>query len=371
MAELKQLAVIGGGMAGHLIAHALRTTMKVTLIDPKTYVEVPMAVPRLLVEPDALPARIPYTDFLQDVRLVAGRATAIDERSVAVMSADGTTQTVPFDYAVIATGSRYVDPLIKAAATTEAERQAEIAAAHQRYRKARRVVIVGGGAVGVEIAAEFAETFPHVRVSLIEMGRTLLADAPSKFGGWAWEFLDRKGAEIILNDRVVEPAIGQQPVGGVVTTASGRRIQAEAIVWAAGVKIATEFVAQTWPALVEADGRLKTDTTLRLQGHPNIFVAGDVTNLPERRLAIVAGLHAPAVIKSLKALAISKDAALAPYKPALPGKGMGAMMIVSFGRTGGLSSLPFGQFRANFLARSIKSKDMFVGQVRKGVGLTR
>ncbi|MCC2654524.1 MAG: hypothetical protein K0Q60_4690, partial [Microvirga sp.] len=55
----KRLAVIGGGMAGHVIAHAMQDTMNVSLIDPKTYVEVPMAVPRLLVEPDALPARIP------------------------------------------------------------------------------------------------------------------------------------------------------------------------------------------------------------------------------------------------------------------------------------------------------------------------
>jgi apoptosis-inducing factor 2 len=78
----RRLVIIGGGMAGHLIAHAMQSSMKVTLIDPKTYVEVPMAVPRLLVEPEALPARIPYADFLPNVRLVRGQATAIADSSV-------------------------------------------------------------------------------------------------------------------------------------------------------------------------------------------------------------------------------------------------------------------------------------------------
>jgi hypothetical protein len=106
----------------------------------------------------------------------------------------------------------------------------------------------------------------------------------------------------------VDPPIGRQPNDGVATTASGRKIDADAIVWAAGIKIATEFVAQSFPEAIERDGRLKTDPYLRLQGHPTIFVAGDVTNLPERRLAIIAGLHAPAVTKSLTALAQSREA---------------------------------------------------------------
>jgi hypothetical protein len=40
------------------------------------------------------------------------------------------------------------------------------------------------------------------------------------------------------------------------------------------------------------------------------------------------------------------------------------MMLVTFGRHGGLSSLPFGQFSAAFFAR-IKSQDMLVGRVAR------
>lgn len=60
----RSLVVIGGGIAGHAIAYRLKSLFTVTLVDPKTYLEVPMAAPRLLVDPDALQARIPYAEFL-------------------------------------------------------------------------------------------------------------------------------------------------------------------------------------------------------------------------------------------------------------------------------------------------------------------
>ena len=179
------------------------------------------------------------------------------------------------------------------------------------------------------------------------------------------------GVDVLLNDRVTSPSVGMQPTNGVVTTASGRSIEADAVIWATGVKIAAEFAARSWPDVAGIDGRLKTDGVLRLVGHPNIFVAGDATNLPERRMAFIAGLHAPVVTKNLKALALAVDptgAALTRYKPHPPDTGKGRMMLVTLGRRGGLPSLPFGQFRAAFLAR-IKSEDMLVGRVRKGVGL--
>jgi NADH dehydrogenase FAD-containing subunit len=367
----KRLAVIGGGMAGHVIAHAMQDTMNVSLIDPKTYVEVPMAVPRLLVEPDALPARIPYVQFLPRVTLIQGHATLMTDWSVDVETSQGAKQTVDFDYAVIASGSRYSDPLIKAAAASETERSAELATAHELYLSARTVVIVGGGAVGVEIAGEFVESLPNAKVIIVDSGKKLLQAAPSKFGTWAERFMMEHGVEVLLNDRVTSPSVGKQPTNGVVTTASGRTIKADAVIWATGVNVATEFAARAWPDAAEPDGRLKTDRFLRLVNHPTLFVAGDATNLPERRMAIVAGLHAPVVIKNLKALAVAANpvrVALTPYKPHPPNTAKGRMMFVTLGRHGGLSSLPFGQFRAAFLAR-IKSEDMLVGRVRKGVGI--
>jgi NADH dehydrogenase FAD-containing subunit len=54
----KKLVVVGGGSAGHKIAYLLQDALDVTLVDPKNYLEVPMALPRLLVEPNGLAAQM-------------------------------------------------------------------------------------------------------------------------------------------------------------------------------------------------------------------------------------------------------------------------------------------------------------------------
>ncbi|WP_375540031.1 FAD-dependent oxidoreductase [Rugamonas brunnea] len=296
---------------------------------------------------------------------------SMSARSVVVDTSTG-SEVIAFDYAVVATGSRYVDPLIKAEVAGEGARRAQIVAAHQHLKTARNVVVAGGGPVGVEIAAELRESFPHLSVTLMHGAGQLLENAPTKFGDWALDKLIAMGANVLLDDPVVQPAIGTQPADGKARTRGGKVLDADLVIWAAGTRPNTGFVAASWPQLVQDDGLLMTDAYLRLQGHADIFVAGDVTNLPEGRLAITASFHVPAIVANIKAMlaAATTDAArLKPYAPRLPGKGMGKMMIVTLGRRGGLTSLPFGQFRADFLARKIKSENMFVNQYRKDVGL--
>jgi NADH dehydrogenase FAD-containing subunit len=366
----KKLAVVGGGAAGHQIAYNLREAFDVTLIDPKTYWEVPMAFPRLLVEPAALPARMTYASFLAGVRLVQGHAVAIAENHVDVEGGDG-IHSIAFDLAVVATGSRYVDPLIKAEVPTVVERSAQIAAANRQLANARSVVVAGGGPVGVETAAELSETFPYLKVTLVQGASKLLDAAPSKFSAWAEEQLRAMGVDIHYNDLVVEPAVGRQPTAGV-RTRLGFQTDADVVVWAAGARPNTAFIAKSWPAVVQKDGLVKTDQFLRVEGHPNIFIAGDITNLPEGRLAITASFHVPSIVSNLTSVLKAGsvvDAKLKPYKPKRPGKGLGKMMIVTLGRDDGLSSFPFGQFRASFIARKMKSENMFVNASRKSVGL--
>lgn len=302
---------------------------------------------------------------------VQGRVTALTDTSATVGSADGLEQKIAFHYVVVASGSASLDPLIKAQARTEAERAAELKALHSRLRAARSVVVVGGGPVGVETAAELRETLPHVAVTLVHGESRVLDKAPDEFAGWAGKYLRSKGVKLVLGETVTTPPISAQPQDRKVVTSTGHVLQAEALIWAADIRPVTSFVAASWPDAVQPDGLVKVDSSLRVAGHPTVFAVGDVTNLPENRLAIVAGLHVKSVVGNLKRLIgaqVPSQTKLKVYKPTLPGKGTGKLMIVSLGRSDGLTSPPFGQFRASFLASKIKSHDLLVGASRKAVG---
>src|SRR5437868_13561753 len=78
----KQVVIFGGGVAGVQLARDLAQDMKVILVDPNAYFEVPMAAPRNLVHPEfADDALIPYAKALTTVSHLRGRLIEMGSRS--------------------------------------------------------------------------------------------------------------------------------------------------------------------------------------------------------------------------------------------------------------------------------------------------
>jgi NADH:ubiquinone reductase (H+-translocating) len=112
-----------------------------------------------------------------------------------------------------------------------------------------RVAIVGGGATGVELAAELynaagalshygLEVFDESRlkVTLLEAGPRILPLLPEKLSAAARYELGQLGVEVMDNTQVIEA------LPGTLVTKCGRMIEADLLVWAAGVKGA-EYLA--------------------------------------------------------------------------------------------------------------------------------
>ena len=96
-------------------------------------------------------------------RFVRGAAVGADETRVSVRTERG-VETVAYDYLVIACGCSYPAPIreaVDAADQTRARRLARIASAEATLGGAGAVLVVGGGAVGVEVAAELATSGPR------------------------------------------------------------------------------------------------------------------------------------------------------------------------------------------------------------------
>ncbi len=147
-------------------------------------------------------------------------------------------------------------------------------------------VVVGGGATGVEYAAELAEfaertlykyykkEFPNecAGITLVHSGASLLAPFSAGTQAYAKKSLERTGVKVLLNTKVTEV-----DAGGIML-ATGERIDAETVVWTAGVR--PNVLPVTGGELpIDSGNRIMTEQTLVVTGHPDIFAIGDVAHI--------------------------------------------------------------------------------------------
>src|ERR1700687_2747431 len=120
-----KIAIYGAGMAGAMLASRLAEDFDVTVVAPTNYFEVPMAMPRLMVQPGlADKAIISIADALPKVRHIHGHLAELTDAGGLVDSKDGAGRMVTAAIAVLATGSRFAGQLVRALSGSMEERKA-------------------------------------------------------------------------------------------------------------------------------------------------------------------------------------------------------------------------------------------------------
>lgn len=143
------------------------------------------------------------------------------------------------------------------------------------------VVVVGGGPTGIEMAGALVEWFELVfrkdypslplnraRVLLVEALDTVLTTYETRLQQYARQQLRQRGVELHLGNpmvRVTPEAVYLQ---------SGKRIPTRTVIWAAGVRACP--LADRLGLPQTRTGRLEVAADLRVPGHPNVFVIGDL-----------------------------------------------------------------------------------------------
>lgn len=269
---MSNVVIIGGGYAGIHAAHAaIRAGGHVTLVEPTGR--------HGLVTRGAAVAggRSPRTDAdlglaelfdPADVEVVMSPALGLDHATRTVTTADG--RRWPGESVVITSGAVPAPPPVEGAADNawQLGSAGDAIALRERLASAGSVVIVGGGATGVQLAAEIVSRHPDRQVTVIEAGPRLLPGEPRRLG---------HGAARILRTARVDVRIAT-PVESV--TASGVRLADGTsldgvVLWAGGWRPTGAALLPTAPV---TNGRLRVDPDLQVVGHPGIFAAGDVAH---------------------------------------------------------------------------------------------
>ncbi|KAG9149106.1 hypothetical protein Leryth_010699 [Lithospermum erythrorhizon] len=349
----KKVVVIGGGVAGSLIAKSLQFHSDVTLIDPKEYFEIPWASLRGMVEPKfAERSVILHKDYFTNGRLVVSKVINITNSDVE--TADG--QLVAYDYLVISTGHNYQVP------KRRNDRLKAYQEEYEKIRAASSILIVGGGPTGVELAGEIAADFSDKKVTLVHQGSRLLEFIGPKASTKALDWLKSKRVDVKLEQSIDLNNIDEGSTTYV--TSSRQTVIADCLFVCTGKPVASSWLKETVLGNnLDHKGRLKVDIHMRVKGNKNIFAIGDITDIKENKQGYVAQKHALVAAKNLRLLLNGGgDTKLATYEP------QPIKVMVSLGRRDAVAQFTFTT-TMGLLPGLIKSKDLFVGKTRKQLGL--
>lgn len=367
-----RIVIVGAGFGGIELAKALRkAAAEVLIIDRNNYHNFQPLMYQVAtggLEPDSIayPVRRIFRPY-RNVSFRMAEVGRVDWQRSRLFTSIG---TIPYDYLVIATGSRtnyfnfegIKDRLLTLKSLPDAlnirsyiYQNLEKAIANytgEPLEEIMNVAIVGGGPAGIELAGALAEMKRHVipkdfpdldtgkmSINLYQAGDRVLNAMSEEASAKALAYLNEMGVHVKLNARVASYEQDE------VHLEDGTRFPTDTVIWTAGVQ------ASPLQGLPEAcllkGGRIAVDAFNRVQGLDNVFAIGDVSACPTEEdprglpmLAPVAQQQGRHLARNLRALLRKK-----PLEPFVF-KDRGVMATV--GRVRAVADLPHWKFQGSF-----------------------
>lgn len=355
------VVVLGAGYGGIAVAKALDDDTRVVLVEPRDAFEHNVATLRAVVDPTwADRIFIPYDRLLRCGRVVRDRAVRIEPPSVELQSGERLTP----DFIVLATGSHYPFPA-KSEVVLCAEARQRYERVHAELAGAARVLLVGAGPVGLELAGEIASVWPDKRVIVVDPAPDILREQSAGFRAEVRKQLEALGVELVLGTR---PQGGPSVPAGIrkaftVSTTGSRDLCADIWFQCYGAHPVTDYLAGTLATALTEGGFVKVGPDLRVEGNDTVFALGDITNIAESKRAKAAGRHAEVIAANIRALAIGRGE-LATYQPDAPA------IVLPLGPSSGATEAPgLGIVGAEQTSR-LKGADLNVMRFRQVLGYT-
>ena len=333
--DKKRVVIVGGGLGGLELAFKLvGSDFQVVLVDKNNYHQFPPLIYQVAsagLEPSSI--SFPFRRLFQgqkDFFFRMAEVKAVDAAGKKIATSVG---DIHYDYLVLAAGARtnfFGNKEIEAAtlpmkSVSEAMRlrntilrnleKAETEEDPVRRQALMNIVVVGGGASGVEIAGAVAEMkknilardYPDLDASqmhiyLVNAGKRLLAAMDPVSSARAERDLKA------LHVHIRQPQFATEYKDGILKTSAGLEIPARTVIWVSGI-CANTIEGLPVESIGHA-GRILTDRFCRVKGVQDVFAIGDQSliegdedyPLGHPQLAQVAMQQAKTVAENLKSL---------------------------------------------------------------------
>lgn len=298
--QKKRVVIVGGGLGGLRLAEDLYGSgMQVVLIDKNNFHQFPPLIYQIAsagIDPSSI--SFPFRQIFRkrkDFYFRMAEARMVDTEKKILQTSIG---KIDYDYLVLAAGAttnffgnknieEWAIPMktvpeamgLRNALLSNLERALTCATEEER-QELLNVVIVGGGATGVEIAGALAEMRRYVipydypdmdsslmHIYLIEAGDRLLAGFSQESSQKAYEFLKSMGVDIQFGKMVTDYRDHK------VVMKDGTEIPTRTFLWVSGIR------ANAMPGIDESHlgrgFRFKVDEYNRIPGLNDVFAIGD------------------------------------------------------------------------------------------------
>lgn len=204
------------------------------------------------------------------VDCISGEAKILSPFEVSVNGKTLTTKNI-----VVATGARPMVPNIPGLSDIKFLTSDTVWSLRE---KPKRMVVLGGGAIGSELSQAFARL--GVQVTMVEMAPRILSKEDNDVSEIMQEKLKKDGVNILVGHRAVRLISGRNHGGTLVCEVSGKEVQIEfdQILVALGRKAnVSGFGLEALEIEIAPNGTIVADSFLRTTNYPNVYVCGDVT----------------------------------------------------------------------------------------------
>ena len=278
-----RILVLGGGIAGLLFTLRLagkvaRESVQITLVDETDTFTVRPRLHEFATNQRVFRRSLPQILRKTQVQFLQGRVTSLDSSQHRVTIQDQQQQhELAYDYLVYALGSmtdrQSVPGVAQYAYSLSAGGPFGASALRETLpsiqARGGQVVVCGGGATGIETAAQVASVYPQIKVSLVTQGSLALS--------WNKSVADAIRRRLVsLGIEIVDQSKVRAVRAQSVVLEGGRELECSLCIWTAGF-VVQPLAREAGLAVNERD-QILVDPFLRSVSHQEIYAIGDAAS---------------------------------------------------------------------------------------------
>jgi NADH dehydrogenase len=279
-----RILVLGAGVAGLLFTLRLsgkvaRESVQITLVDESDTFTVRPRLHEFATNQRVFQRSFPQILRKTQVQFLQGRVTSLDpfQHRVTVQVEPQQQHELAYDYLVYALGSmtdRQSVPGVAQYAYSLSTRGPFSAAALREtlpaiQARGGQVVVCGGGATGIETAAQVASVYPQIKVSLVTQGSLALS--------WGKSVADAIRRRLVsLRVEIVDQSEVSAVRAHSVVLERGRELACDLCIWTAGF-VVQPLAREAGLAVNERD-QILVDPFVRSVSHQEIYAIGDTAS---------------------------------------------------------------------------------------------